>query len=326
MKHLTSSVASLALATVLCSAPRVAWASDSAAAIAAFDEAEKLLAAGEITQACDKFAQSYSLDPQLGALLHAADCREQAGQLASAWSAFRDAAEVAEQRADERKSLAEERAQALAARVSKLTIHLPANVPKGTTVSLNGKSLPPGIRGSELPVDGGHYMIEVSAPGYDSFQGSVDVGAEGDRAEITVPPLKARPEPAPEPLTAPWPTEDRSLFEAKWPAFASLGVGVAGGVIWTIFGVISMDAKSAADSQCGVDARYCVIDGVEQRGRAYDAGTMATVGAVVTGVGLAGAGVLWFALPGPSHSTTGQRSNSVALGVQSGGLTLRGAF
>lgn len=324
MKYAFSALVSLALS--------VAWlpaasAADSAAAITAFDEATQLLEAGEITRACDKFAQSYSIDPQLGALLHLADCREQAGQYASAWSAFRDAAELAERRGDERLAVAVERAKSLEGRVSKLTIFLPNDLPKDASLKRNGKVIPPEIRDTALPVDGGHYEIEVSAPDYESFLGSVDVRPAKDNASLTVPSLRPLPESGATDAPS-YGTQgtERSLLAAKWPAFTSLAIGVTGGVLWTVFGVISIDAKSLADRECGDAARLCEVNGVEQRGRAFDAGNWATVGAVMAGVGVVGAGALWLALPSPSSRGSSASNAASVLTLEPGRLTVRGTF
>src|SRR5262245_753369 len=71
-----------------------------ALAVQLFDQAESLSAERRFAEACPKYAESYRLDPQLGALIHLADCLEQNGQLASAWGSFRDAAELATKRGD----------------------------------------------------------------------------------------------------------------------------------------------------------------------------------------------------------------------------------
>ena len=40
----------------------------------AYDDAEKLMAAHDYAAACPKYAESQQRDPQLGTLLHLADC------------------------------------------------------------------------------------------------------------------------------------------------------------------------------------------------------------------------------------------------------------
>ena len=76
MKLLVSS-----LAFLFASAEVIAFADDASVrrAVDAFEEAEKLIGQNRIGEACAKYANSYALDPQLGALLHVADCSERAG-------------------------------------------------------------------------------------------------------------------------------------------------------------------------------------------------------------------------------------------------------
>ena len=123
MKHsvLLSSLA-CALST-LASAPAFAQdATSRATAVQLFDEGDRLMAAGKFAQACPKYAASNKLDPQLGALLHLADCYAKNGQVASAWTSFRDAAEIAQQRDDGRAAFATEQANLLEPRLSRLTL------------------------------------------------------------------------------------------------------------------------------------------------------------------------------------------------------------
>src|SRR5262249_36741107 len=86
----------LAVAAVTAAEVRVACAdhpsaSDAAAAEALFHEGRKLLADGNVSAACPKFAESYRLDPAIGSLLNLAMCHEREGRTASAWSEFREA-------------------------------------------------------------------------------------------------------------------------------------------------------------------------------------------------------------------------------------------
>jgi hypothetical protein len=175
---------------VLAFAP-VAFADEvqTAAAIEAFDEARELRQAGELGAACDKLALSYELDPQLGALLHLADCREDNGELATAWSIFRDAEELAHKLGDPRQDVARRRALALAPRRSWLSLMLPEDLPEGAEVFRNGVLVPESLWTEAMPVDRGTYEIRVGAPGYSTYLVTVEISEEGERLEIEVPPL-----------------------------------------------------------------------------------------------------------------------------------------
>ena len=68
---------------------------DKVMATQLYDDAEKEMGRSNYAVACLKYGESQRLDPQLGTLLHLADCWERAGKTASAWATFKDAIEIA---------------------------------------------------------------------------------------------------------------------------------------------------------------------------------------------------------------------------------------
>src|SRR5690242_499417 len=71
---------------------------DKALATRLYDEAEKLMVSRSYAAACPKYAESQQRDPQLGTLLHLADCYEKSGKFTSAWVTFNEAADMAGRR------------------------------------------------------------------------------------------------------------------------------------------------------------------------------------------------------------------------------------
>ena len=271
-----------------------AYAQDAnkAAAIAAFDDASSLAEQGNLKAACPKFAESQRLDPQLGTLLNLALCLEQNGQTASAWSSFREAAELAEKRGDERQAAAQEHATALKPKLMRMQLDVPKDLPAGATIQRNGARLDQSHWAAVAYLDPGNYVMDITAPSHKSVQVKVVLQAEGQVTSVEIPSLVATTQTGAEPAETP---AEKSVLAEKWPALAAAGVGVAGGVIWAIFGTQSLSAKATGDKEC--TAAGCSADGVQARSDALAAGDIATVGMVLTGVGLASATVLWFTLP-----------------------------
>src|SRR5258708_29786635 len=131
-----------ALAIVALLAASAPARADEAAATLAYDRAKALADAGKYDEACPWFEKSYKADPQLGALLNLADCHEHVGKTATAWSEFRHAAELAQQRGDDKRAAyAKKRADELAPKLAKLAIGKPAAPPPGLVVRRDGEDL-----------------------------------------------------------------------------------------------------------------------------------------------------------------------------------------
>jgi hypothetical protein len=306
---------------------------ERASAIAAFDEAQALMQQGATEAACSKFQESYELEAQLGSLLHLADCREQNGQFASAWGAFLSAAEWAEKQGDERAQLAKDRAAQLAPRVSYLTLTFEKPLPSSATIHHAGAAVPRALWGKRIPADPGTSPLEVSAEGYQSWSSTVTISGEGTNTQVDIPALSPAASTSQTPPPDVRGNTNRSLMARKWPAFVAAGLGVAGGVVWGVFGVQSMSAKSQADDRCGEGFQCVDAGGTDLRQKAYDAGDIATIGAIVTGVGLGAAGVLWLVLPGSAAAKPesaslplSERNPEWRVGLRWGGVTLAGEF
>jgi hypothetical protein len=170
------------------------------ASVASLVEATRLAAAGNAAEACAKYAESYSLDAQLDALLPLADCLEQSGKLASAYAAFRDAVDVAQRAGDGRSAKADERAQRLRPRLSYLTIEvLQARRLPALSVERDGFRLGSSGWGVPAPVDPGKHLVSVSAYGYRTWETVVDVQGDGSLPYVEVPLLQKLPDEQPAP-------------------------------------------------------------------------------------------------------------------------------
>src|SRR5215471_3170993 len=148
-----------------------------AAAQALYDEARRLVKAGNYQEACPKFKESYQLDPGGGTLLNLADCYEKQGRLSLAWSTFKEAAVIAQRdRRDDRVEFANQHVAALEKRLAHITVVVTENgrVP-GLAVTVDGSLLGEAAWGVAMPVDPGKHEVRAEAPGRRPFVTTVDV-------------------------------------------------------------------------------------------------------------------------------------------------------
>jgi hypothetical protein len=184
-------VKSIALAIIVVSiASSRARADDSIAAIA-YNQATELEKQGKWAEACPLYETSYHADPQIGVLLHLAICHEQIGRLASAWSEFTDAADLAHTRSDPREATARARATTLAPKLAKLYLAPPSKPIAGMVVRRDGVEIT-ALVGTNLPIDPGVHEIVVSAPSYLDWTTKITVTSQSTNA-VDIPLLQPAP-------------------------------------------------------------------------------------------------------------------------------------
>jgi hypothetical protein len=301
-------------------------ASSDAAATALFDEGRKLMEQHRWSEACPKLAESQRLAPSGGTLLNLAECYEHAGQTASAWVAWKDAAAranaVGKKDVEQRAS---GRAAALERSLARLTIAVDkASDVDGLQIKRDGVALGHAEFGMPIPVDPGKHVIEATAPMKKPFSASVDVAAKQTDAQITVTLAdEDAPKPTPvaettpgvrpiEPPTPEQPVQAQSSWSGqKTAAVVALGVGVAGVAVGTIFGLVAKSKNDDAlkPENCRTPS-YCTAAGLSLTSDAKNAATLSTVGFVAGGVGVAAGAVLWLLAPSGS-SRTGLRATPV---------------
>lgn len=269
-------------------------AANKAPAVQLFDEADRLMGEGKVNEACPKYAASMKLDPQLGALLHLADCYAKNGQLASAWGSFREAQEMAQLRGDDRAALAKEQAAKLEPRLSRITIIVPprSNL-QGLEVRVDGAPITAGAWGVATPIDAGSHGIEARAPGHDTWSSSIDVTGETQSVRVEIPLLTQSPA-APPPTRGGGDGMGRTDdVSTPWPALGWVGVGV-GAVGLGLGGVFLVQKQGKLDDrdrvcgasyECTTEEQVREIESLTQD--ADTANTLATASFVAGGVLLA---------------------------------------
>jgi hypothetical protein len=309
---------------------------DQAVAQSLYDEGRTLMNAKDFARACPKLEESQRLDPSPATEFHLADCYEQVGRTASAWAAFLEVASNSKLAGRaEREKVARERAAALAPKLTKLAINVPAGAQvAGLVVLRNGTVVREGQWGTAVPVDQGPQSIEVSAPGKLSWQTQAQATGEGKTTSVDVPPLVDAPaavaqpasaSPAPvassgPPAAAAAPASPSRGNPQRIAGIAVAGLGVVGVALGAVFGASALSKNSDANTgHCA--GNRCDSTGVSLRSDAVHAGNLSTIAFVAGGVALAGGAVLWFTAPS-SHGIQA----APAMGGGSYGAVVRGAW
>lgn len=300
-----------AAALVLQAAPARAQAS---VAEALFQEGKRLMGEGKYNEACPKFAESQRIDPGAGTLTALALCHRGEGKTATAWSEFKEVISLA--RRDNRKDreqVAQDNIAELEPKLSRLRIVVdPAAEGQPIEVRIDDTVVTRAAFGQPLPVDPGTRRVLATATGKKPFETTVQIGAEHDEKNVTIPKLEDDPRAVeaigqrsqPAAATPAGKSAEKSKSEQHLvvPTLISLGVGLAGVGVGTVFGVQALGAQTDLDAVCD-PSRKCAPSARSDIDSLQTSSTISTVGFVVGGVGLVGAAVLYI-IGRPSSETT----------------------
>jgi serine/threonine-protein kinase len=338
-----------ALATSLIANRSWAGAQEQAAAEALFQDARQLMKDGKFADACPKLSDSNKLDPAVGTLLYLGECYEKNGQTASAWVTFQTAAETAQKAGQpDRAHVASDRATALWARLSKITINVAAaaRVP-GLEIKRDGVDVGQATWGVGVPVDPGEHAILARAPGKQDWSQTVRVDPDGKVAVVEIPmlanaamapppPVMQQPQQQQLPPKLDQGTSTSNGNSQRVVGFVAGGVGVVGLVAGTVFGLQAKNKQDQSASHClPTDPTKCDQTGVDLRHQGHSAATMSNVGFAVGAVGIVGGAILYLTAPSNSKPKTAsvdvkrpiQYLNVVpVVGAQSSSLLITGSF
>jgi hypothetical protein len=315
-----ASIALVALAVnVGWQSPCAAQQSGSAAAQVLFEEARQLMSAGHYAEACPKLEESQRIDPGSGTLMNLADCYEHTGRIASAWGAFLDAEAGARLVGNTaREQAARERSRALEPRLPRIVYQVGGHV-EGLEIRRDGVLVGYPQWGTPIPIDPGDHSITVTAPGYKPWTTQISARESTPPVTLVIPelqPADPRPPKPGEPM--PPPPREPGLGTQRTLALVAGGVGVAGVIVGSIYGLRSSAKNSDADPYCDSDGGCWDERGYDDMEDAVAAGNVSTVAFIVGGAGLAAGAVLWFTAPSGDAG-----SGQTALGVGPGSIRLR---
>jgi hypothetical protein len=330
-----------------------------------FRDGKRLIKEGKLGEACAAFEASEKVEPNVATLMNLADCHEKNAQYASAWARFLnvdsrtrdDASKAAFNRT------AKQRATALEARLSFLTINVPdESRVSGLVVTRDGVEVDPAQWNRAVPVDGGAHVVAGKAPGHESWSTTVQVAAEKDQRAVEVPRFKELPS-----LAAPDPGDARrgastnaalgASRRASGAALSSraspaqlrvdaaapspytprrkLALGIAAGSVAAVgtaigFGLAARSARSDALATCTTSACTPAAAQAAQRtnDRARRYALVANVGYGVAGAAAIGATVLWLTSPHKPADAADAASLSLSpmLGPAGQGVVVSGGF
>jgi hypothetical protein len=285
-------------------APEAAMAAAMAEAL--FQDGRTLLSQGRTEEACNKFAASQRMDPQIGTMLFLATCHEEQGKTATAWAEFEGALGALQRAPDPRReSYAREHSAALSTKLSRLVLTAPAPI-AGLEVKIDDGSFDAGGLGTPLPLDPGIHTVTATAPLHRRWSTTLRIAEGPIDVALTIPPLEpAAPDPpradpaegarpAPAEAWTPVDTPSRHAGSGRAVAYAAGAVGLAGLVIGGVAGVWALVDKTHADhGSCA--GKFCTQHGLDLYSEATTAGWVSTGGFSLAAVGLgigAGAWVL----------------------------------
>jgi len=309
-------IAAISISCVL--AHTAAVRAQSAEAEALFSEGDALMKQGKVAEACDAFEASNRIETRAGTLIRLGECREKNHQLASAWSAYKDA--LTRVKDAKKKAIATGRISQLEAKLSYLTVAVPdPNRVDGLALTRNGQPFDPALWNRPVPVNGGEYVIAGTAPGYEEWKATVTVPNEAGKISVEVPRFKELARSATPPADRPpadrppvdrvglgtqppgEPARDQGDLPGRWTtrrkvALGVSGVAVAGVAAGIVLGTQAKAKQDDAHAVCPEAGTPCA--GADQAQALLKAGQRRALGANVA-FGVAGAtaiaaGVLWF--------------------------------
>ncbi len=258
-------------------------------------EGVKLAMSGDCANAVDKLARAEALVHAPTTALPLARCDIQLGKLVAGTEILNRL--VHEPLAPnsppswiEAKKNADPLLEATEPRIAKLRIHLDGTPSLATAaVAIDGEAVPSVLLDNDRPTDPGTHHVTAEAPGF--RPAALDVTVSDGQSQTVSLRLEAEPVAAatanPNPVVPPPEQAVASSAPSRVPAYVFLGIGAAGVVVGSVFGVLALGAKSSLDSECN-SAKVCAPSAQGDINSLHTDSLVSTVG---WGVGIVGLGL-----------------------------------
>ncbi|HTQ05725.1 MAG TPA: hypothetical protein VMI54_17805 [Polyangiaceae bacterium] len=285
-----------------------------------FDEGRAAMQAGDYSTACQKFGESYRLEPALGTQLNLAHCQEERGQVLAAWTLFRRVRGELPA-GDRRIPVADQHIASLAARIAHLRLVVDPNAAAGTSVRVDGALADGPEATGTFPIEPGKHEVSVTIPGRAEQTRRLEF-TEGATLEFRVIERTA-PGPglrndaratAPDSPSVAGTSDTHPDATRRTAEYVAAGVGLVGLLVGTITGIEGLHQESIGNANCSDVTRTCNQKGVDANRSARSLATVSTVGFAVGIVGVGLGGYLYFSAARPAHSASSpSRSASISL-------------
>jgi hypothetical protein len=193
--------------------------------------------------------------------------------------------------------------------------------PREAKLTIDGIS----VRGDSFSLDAGDHVIHASATGYRELEQRVHVvPADLTRVSVSLSPVQAEHPGTQSAQSRNADTDEDTAQTQQTAAYIVGGIGVAGLIVGSIFGVRSILKHNESDRFCGKDDTCIHERGVSAMEEARLAGDISTVAFIAGGLAL-GAGTVLL-LTAPSSGDVERKATAMRLTIGPGSLQIRGAF
>jgi len=306
-----------AACAALCSISAPAWSQPSPKnkieAITLTSSGRTALKEGRFQDAITALSRANELDPTAPIKVDLARAQAGAGRLVDASTTLHAIDPTAattplEKQAteDSKKLLAE-----IEARIPWLLVTIQGPKNGKASVTVDGKEVDVT---AEVPLDPGEHIVKVEAEGWKPGEEKVTL-AEGVHEEVKVQLERDAPPPPPPPPRKPLPPPPppRTGLNVPLPTKIAFGVGGAGLVVGSVFGVLAFTSTSEAEDRC--ERNKCPRSARRNIDAALLNGNISTGAFIVGGVGVATGVVLLLTAPKPSAPAPAQTGRARARGT-----------
>lgn len=235
----------------------------------------------------DAFQRAVDANDTPDGRLHLARAEAKLGHLLEAASSYRMALE-AKNAPHNVKAAAKKELASVSEKIPRLTIKAPADF--SGTVRIDKNTITTSDLGKPIEINPGKVVVSAQAEGSEPFKKTVNL-AEGASETVTIE-LKALPKKEAEPDVK-LSTNDGST--RKTLAYVSLGVGGAGAIVGSIFGLMAKSTRSELRDSCTNDV--CAESERETFDKGKSQANIATIGFITAGVGIGVGTVLLLTAP-----------------------------